>query len=126
MNVPANLKYDIDQHLWFDIDGDSVAIGITDYAQNQLGDILYVDLPDEDDEFSKEDEFTELESGKKTIPLSIPFDITIVSSNEALDDDPEMINKDAFGTWIIRAKVSDASVFDILEDAGAYEASIAE
>ena len=126
MNVPANLKYDVEQHLWFDIDGDTVKIGITDFAQDKLGDILYVDLPEEDDEFDEGDEFTEVESGKKATSLEIPFAITVIESNEELDDDPEKVNEDAYAAWIVKGKVEDASVFDALGDAAAYEAAIAE
>ncbi|SDX78126.1 glycine cleavage system protein H [Eubacterium barkeri] len=126
MNIPANLKYDVEQHLWFDIDGDTVAIGITDFAQDQLGDILFVDLPESDDEFAEGEEFTEVESGKKATAIEIPFGITIIESNEELDDEPEKINEDAYAAWIVKAKVEDPSVFDDLGDAAAYEAAIAE
>ena len=126
MNIPANLKYDVEQHLWFGIDGDTVAIGITDFAQDQLGDILFVDLPESDDEFAEGEEFTEVESGKKATAIEIPFGMTIIEANEELDDEPEKINEDAYAAWIVKAKVEDPSVFDDLGDAAAYEAAIAE
>ncbi|MGI6108966.1 MAG: glycine cleavage system protein H [Eubacteriaceae bacterium] len=126
MAAPQNLKYDADQHLWIDIDGDTATIGITDYAQNQLGELLFVELPDEDDDFERGDEFSVVESGKKANGLEAPFGFTIIESNEFLDDEPEAINEDAFENWIVRVKITDEDGIDDLVDADAYEAACAE
>lgn len=92
------------EHLW--IDTENGKVGITDYAQGELGDILFVDLPEEDSEFSVGDKFTELETSKTTVELVLPFDGKVVKANEELDDDPENINEDAFGTWIAQFEMT--------------------
>lgn len=121
MSVPRDLKYDKDQHLWFEIDGDEAAVGITDYAADQLGEILFVELPDEDDEFDEGDEFSVVESAKTASGLDAPFEFTVIARNDMLEDEPEAINSDAFEHWIVRIKVDDPDSFDVLVDADEYE-----
>lgn len=124
MSVPKDLKYDKDQHLWFEIDGDEAAVGITDYAADQLGEILFVDLPGEDQEFDEGDEFSVVESAKVASGLDAPFAFTVISTNEMLEDEPEAINSDAFEHWIVRIKVDDPDSFDALVDADEYEEAL--
>lgn len=124
MSVPKDLKYDKDQHLWFEIDGDEAAVGITDYAAEQLGEILFVDLPGENQEFDEGDEFSSVESAKVDSGLDAPFAFTIIAANEMLEDEPEAINDDAFDQWIVRIKVDDPDSFDALVDADEYEESL--
>ncbi len=101
MNVPKNLLYTSD-HLWLEIGGNSATVGITDYAQEEMGDILFVDLPEVGGSFSAGDTFCEVESSKTAQELSLPFDFEITDINESLDDSPENINEDAYGNWIVK------------------------
>ncbi len=118
MNTPKELKY-YKNHLWFAI-GDVITAGLTDFAQEEMGDILFVDLPAEDETFSEGETIMEIESAKATEEFSLPFEITIVESNEELDDDPEKINEDAYGNWIVKF-TTDADLEGILIDAEVYE-----
>ena len=120
MNFPADLKYTKD-HVWVKVEGDTAKIGITDYAQDQLGDILFVDLPEEGDTLTKGEVFTEVESSKTASELEAPVSGEIVAVNTALDDEPEAINENAFDAWIVEVKLSDADVSDLL-DVDAYKA----
>lgn len=121
MNFPADVKYTKD-HVWVKVDGDTAKIGITDYAQDQLGDILFVDLPEEGDSLEKGENFTEVESSKTASEVPAPISGEVVAVNELLDDEPEAINDDAFEAWIVEVKVEDATELDDLMDAAAYEA----
>ncbi len=121
MNFPADVKYTKD-HVWVKVDGDTAKIGITDYAQDQLGDILFVDLPEEGDSLEKGENFTEVESSKTASEVPAPISGEVVAVNELLDDEPEAINDDAFDAWIVEVKIEDASELDDLMDAAAYEA----
>ena len=96
-------------------------IGISDYAQHALGNVVYVDMPDVDDEVTAGEEFGAVESVKAASDLIAPVSGTIVEVNEALEDEPELINKDAFANWIIKVELSDVSELDNLMDAAAYE-----
>ena len=100
MNIPNELKY-YTNHLWFLIEDDEITVGITDFAQENMGDILFVDLPAAGDTFSAEEVFTELESSKSTQEISMPFDFEVLSVNEELDDSPELINEDAYKHYIL-------------------------
>ncbi len=102
MSNPTNLFY-TKQHLW--VNKEEGSVGITDYAQDSMGDILFVDLPEEGAAFSKGDSFSELESSKTNVELVLPFDGEVTEANEALDDEPEAINEDAFGTWIAKFEI---------------------
>ncbi|MBR6800812.1 MAG: glycine cleavage system protein GcvH [Eubacteriaceae bacterium] len=118
MNIPNELKY-YTNHLWFLIEDDEITVGITDFAQENMGDILFVDLPAAGDTFSAEEVFTELESSKSTQEISMPFDFEVLSVNEELDDSPELINEDAYKHYILKIK-ADVDP-DMLLDAGKYE-----
>lgn len=96
-------------------------IGITDYAQNALGNVVYVDMPEVDDEVTAGEEFGAVESVKAASDLNSPVSGTVVEVNETLEDNPETINKDAFANWIIKVELSDSSELGNLMDAKAYE-----
>ncbi|NLW70677.1 MAG: glycine cleavage system protein GcvH [Eubacteriaceae bacterium] len=120
MASPKELKYNAD-NLWFAIDGDVVKIGLTDFAQNELGDINYVELPEADQAVATGEAFTTIESTKTDIELVLPFDGVVTAVNEELDDSPELINEDPYGAWIIEVKASD---IDGLMNADEYEAQL--
>lgn len=113
--------YYSESHEFVKVEGNIASIGITDYAQQALGNIVYVDLPDVDDEIEVGDDFGAVESVKAASDLSTPVSGTVVEVNEALEDTPELINKDAFGAWIIKVELSDTSELDNLMDAKKYE-----
>ncbi|MDD7596248.1 MAG: glycine cleavage system protein GcvH [Prevotella sp.] len=113
--------YYSESHEFVKVEGNIASIGITDYAQQALGNIVYVDLPDVDDEIEAGDDFGAVESVKAASDLSTPVSGTVVEVNEALEDTPELINKDAFGAWIIKVELSDTSELDNLMDAKKYE-----
>ena len=104
------------------IEGDFGFIGITDYAQSALGNVVYVDMPDIDDEVEAGEEFGAVESVKAASDLISPVSGTVVEVNEALDDQPELINQDAYENWIIKVQLSDKGDLDNLMDAKAYAA----
>ena len=109
-----------DSHEWVKVDGDIAVIGVSDFAQEEMGDITYVDMPEVDDEVSKGDDFGALESVKASSELYSPVSGVVVEVNEALEDAPELVNEDAFGNWIIKVRMSDPSELDDLMDAAAY------
>lgn len=113
--------YYSESHEYVKVEGDEAYVGITDYAQESLGNIVYVDMPEVDDEFAAEDDFGAVESVKAASDLVSPVSGTVVEVNEALEDQPELINQDAFGNWIMKVKLSDKSELDALMDAKAYE-----
>ncbi|MBP3287569.1 MAG: glycine cleavage system protein GcvH [Prevotella sp.] len=114
--------YYSESHEYVRVEGNFGFIGITDYAQNALGNVVYVDLPDVDDEVTAGEEFGAVESVKAASDLMSPVSGTIVEVNEALDDQPELVNQDAFANWIIKVEMSDKSELDNLMDAKAYAA----
>ena len=114
--------YYSESHEYVRVEGDYGFIGITDYAQNALGNVVYVDMPEVDDEVSAGEEFGAVESVKAASDLMSPVTGVVVEVNEALDDQPELINQDAFANWIIKVELSDKSEFDALMDAKAYAA----
>ena len=114
--------YYSESHEFVRVEGNFGFIGITDYAQNALGNVVYVDMPDVDDEVSAGEEFGAVESVKAASDLISPVSGTVVEVNEALEDTPELINEDAFQNWIIKVELSDASELDNLMDAQAYAA----
>ena len=114
--------YYSESHEFVKVEGDFAFVGITDYAQHALGNIVYVDMPEVDDEVSAEEEFGAVESVKAASDLISPVSGTVVEVNEALEDEPELINQDAFENWIIKVQLSDKSELDNLMDAAAYEA----
>ena len=113
--------YYSESHEYVRVEGEFGYIGITDYAQNALGNVVYVDMPEVDDEVEAGEEFGAVESVKAASDLNSPVSGTVVEVNEALEDTPELINKDAFGNWIIKVELSDKSELDNLMDAAAYE-----
>ena len=118
--VKEGLYYS-ESHEYVRVEGNFGFIGITDYAQNALGNVVYVDMPDVDDEVEAGEEFGAVESVKAASDLFSPVSGTVVEVNEALEDQPELINQDAFENWIIKVELSDKSELDNLMDAAAYE-----
>ena len=123
MNFPAELKYSKD-HEWVKFEGDTAIIGISDFAQDALGDVVFVNLPGEGDEATAGEAFGDVESVKAVSDLVSPVSGTIVAVNEELNDAPETLNADPYGAWII--KVEGVTAQEELLDAAAYEAFCAE
>jgi glycine cleavage system H protein len=121
MNIPSELKYTKD-HEWVRVDGDVATIGITDFAQGELGDIVYVEVETLDETLEKEAVFGTVEAVKTVSDLFLPVSGEIVAFNEALEEEPEKVNEDPYGDgWMIRVKMSDPSELDSLMDADAYK-----
>ena len=114
--------YYTESHEFVKIEGDYGFIGITDYAQHALGNVVYVDMPEVDDEVEAGEEFGAVESVKAASDLISPVSGVVVEVNEALEDEPELINQDAFENWIIKVELSDKTELDNLMDADAYTA----
>ena len=114
--------YYSESHEYVRVEGDFGYIGITDYAQNALGNVVYVDMPDVDDEVSAGEEFGAVESVKAASDLMSPVTGVVVEVNEALEDQPELINSDAYEHWIIKVTIADKSELNDLMDAKAYAA----
>lgn len=112
--------YYAESHEYVKVEGEFGYVGITDYAQHELGNVVYVDMPEVDDEVTAGEEFGAVESVKAASDLLSPVSGTVVEVNEELEDQPEKINEDAFGNWIIKVKLSDPSELDNLMDANAY------
>jgi glycine cleavage system H protein len=125
MNVPSNLKY-TKEHEWLLLSEDGTAtVGITDFAQGELGDIVYVEVETIDENLAKDDIFGTVEAVKTTSDLYLPVSAKILEFNEALTDKPELVNSDPYGDgWIVKISISNAAELDNLLDAGAYEALI--
>ncbi len=120
MNIPENLKYTKD-HEWISIDGDVATIGITDFAQSELGDIVYVEIETEGETMDQEEVFGSVEAVKTVSDLFMPVSGEIIEFNEALEAAPETVNSDPFGDgWMIKVKMSDTSEVEGLLDASAY------
>lgn len=112
--------YYAESHEYVKVEGEFGYVGITDYAQHELGNVVYVDMPEVDDEVTAGEEFGAVESVKAASDLLSPVSGTVVEVNEELEDQPEKINEDAFGNWIIKVKLSDPSELNNLMDAKAY------
>ncbi|MCI7635798.1 MAG: glycine cleavage system protein GcvH [Candidatus Cryptobacteroides sp.] len=123
--IIEGLKYS-ETHEWVKVEGNVAIVGVSDYAQKEMGDITYVDMPDVDDEVSKDEEFGALESVKASSDLVSPVSGVVVEKNEALEDAPELINQDPYENWIIKVEMSDASELDALLDAAGYAKLIGE
>jgi len=122
MNIPANLKYTND-HEWLVIDGNIATIGITDFAQSQLGDIVFVDVQTVGETLSKSEVFGAIEAVKTVADALMPLTGKIIEFNESLENAPESVNKDPYGAgWMIKVEISDPSEIDSLLDAEAYKA----
>ncbi|MCQ2175283.1 MAG: glycine cleavage system protein GcvH [Bacteroidales bacterium] len=120
-NVIEGLRYS-ESHEWVKVEGNVAVIGVSDFAQKEMGAITYVDAPEVGDEFEKGEEFGALESVKAASDLFCPLSGKVVEVNEALEDAPELINEDAFANWIIKVEMSDPSEVDTLLDAAGYKA----
>lgn len=114
-----------ESHEWVKVDGDTATIGITDFAQKSMGNIVYVDMPEEDDEVSQNEEFGALESVKAASDLYAPVSGTVTETNSELDDEPGLLNSDPYSNWIIKVRMSDPAETEALMDAAAYEAFLA-
>jgi glycine cleavage system H protein len=126
MNIPDNLKYTQD-HEWVLIEGDVATIGITNFAQSELGDIVYVDVDTLDETLEKEEVFGSVEAVKTVSDLLLPIAGEVIEFNEGLEDAPEKINSDPYGDgWIIKIKIADSKELDNLLDATAYQELVAE
>ena len=123
--ILEGLKYS-ESHEWVKVEGNVAVIGVSDFAQKEMGDITYVDVPDVDDEVAAGEEFGALESVKAASDLICPVSGTVCADNVQLEDAPEKINEDAYANWIIKVEMSDPSELDELMDAAAYKAHIGE
>ncbi|MBO6117961.1 MAG: glycine cleavage system protein GcvH [Bacteroidales bacterium] len=120
MNIPQNLRYS-DDHEWLRIEGDEAYVGITDYAQHELGDIVYVDVDSEGEEIAAGEAFGSIEAVKTVSDLLMPVSGTVLEINAALEDNAAAINSDPYGEgWIIKIKMNDKAEADNLKDAEAY------
>ncbi len=118
--------YYLESHEYVRIEGEYGYVGITDYAQNALGNVVYVDMPEVDDEVKAGEEFGAVESVKAASDIISPVSGVVVEINESLEDSPELINSDAFSTWIIKVELSNKEELANLMDAAAYEAYCAK
>lgn len=124
MNIPSELKYTKD-HEWIKIEGDTATVGITDFAQGELGDIVYVEVDTLDETLDAEEVFGTVEAVKTVSDLFLPLSGEIIEFNEGLEDEPEKVNTDPYGDgWMIKLKISDASEVDNLLSAEDYKALI--
>lgn len=126
MNIPAELKY-TKEHEWIRVEGDEAVIGITDFAQGELGDIVFLEVETVDEELDKDEIFGTCEAVKTVSDLFMPVSGTVLAFNETLEDTPEVVNKDPYGDgWIIRVKMADVAELEELMSAEEYKAQIAE
>ena len=124
MNVPAELKY-TKEHEWIRVEGEEAYVGITDYAQSQLGDIVFVEVETEGDNLEAGDTFGSIEAVKTVSDLYMPVCGEVLEFNSELEDQPDLVNKDPYGKgWIIKVKIEDEAQLDGLLNADAYKASI--
>ncbi|MEY3100754.1 MAG: glycine cleavage system protein GcvH [Flavobacteriales bacterium] len=120
MNIPAELKYTKD-HEWVKLEGDIATIGITEFAQSELGDIVYVEVETVGETMAQEEVFGSVEAVKTVSDLFLPMSGEIIEFNETLEANPELVNNDPYGAgWMVKVKVSDTSEFEALLDATAY------
>jgi len=124
MNFPSELKYTKD-HEWLKVEGNEAFIGITDFAQRELGDIVYIDINTVGDEVSKDEVFGTVEAVKTVSDLFMPVTATVLEVNAALNDNPELVNSDPYGQgWMVKVTVSNAADINGLLDADAYKALV--
>lgn len=122
MNVPENLKYSND-HEWVRVEGDVAYVGVTDFAQSQLGDIVFVEIETEGDDVAQGEEFGTIEAVKTVSSLMMPITGEVLEVNEALEDSPESVNSDPYGKgWMIKISIEDASQLEALLSAEQYKA----
>lgn len=121
MNIPAELKYTKD-HEWLRIEGDEAYVGVTDYAQGELGDVVFIEIETEGEDLDKEEVFGTIEAVKTVSDLFMPVAGTVVEVNPALEDTPDVVNKEPYGEgWLIKIKLTDMAQLEDLLDAAAYE-----
>ena len=126
MNTPSNLKYTKD-HEWISVDGDIATVGITDFAQSELGDIVYVEVETLDETLNKDEVFGTVEAVKTVSDLFIPLSGEVIEFNESLESEPEKVNSDAYGEgWMIKIKISNPEEINQLLDAESYKELIGE
>ncbi len=125
MKVEKGLLYTKD-HEWVKVEGEEAYIGLADYAQHNLGDIVYVELPDVGDEVEAEEELASVESVKAAAEIFAPISGEVVEANEDLDDDPALLNADPYASWIVKVSIKDKAELDGLMDDKAYEEFLAE
>ncbi len=124
MNIPADLKYTKD-HEWVKVDGNEATIGVTDYAQGELGDVVYVEIETEGETLDQEEVFGTVEAVKTVSDLFMPVAGEVSAVNEKLADEPDLVNKDPYGEgWMVKVQMSDASQLDQLMSAEDYKAEI--
>ena len=124
MNFPENIRY-TSEHEWIRVEGDEAYVGITDYAQSELGEIVFIDVPMEGETVAQGEVFGSIEAVKTVSDLNMPVTGEVLEINGALDAQPELVNNDPYGEgWIIRIAVKDAAELDSLMDAAAYQASL--
>jgi len=124
MNIPSELRYTKD-HEWAKLEGDVVTIGITDYAQGELGDVVFVELPEEGTEVTMNETFGSIEAVKAVADLFSPVSGEVIEVNESIMDEPEKVNQDAYGAgWMVKIKITDPDELSQLMDASAYQKHI--
>ena len=124
MNIPDDLKY-TEEHEWIRVEGDEIVVGVTDFAQGELGDVVFIELETEGEDLSRGDTFGTIEAVKTVSDLYMPVDGLVVKVNPSLEDTPELVNSDPFGGgWMIRIKLSDPSQLDDLIPADKYSTLI--
>ena len=124
MNIPSNLKY-TKEHEWVSVDGDIATVGITDFAQSELGDIVFVDIPSLNETLSQEEKFGDIEAVKTVAEVYMPLSGEIIEVNEELEGSPELVNSDPYGAgWMIKIKLSNPAEIDSLLSDADYQAMI--
>ena len=124
MSIPADLKYTA-EHEWIRVEGDEIVVGVTEFAQGELGDVVFIELETEGENLAKGETFGTIEAVKTVSDLYMPVDGEVVKVNPALEDTPELVNSEPFeGGWMIRIKLTDATQLDDLMSADAYSALI--
>lgn len=124
MNIPADLKYTKD-HEWAKLDGNIITVGITDYAQGELGDVVFIELPQVGDNVAKDDPFGTIEAVKAVADLFCPLEGEVVEVNSQLDDQPDIVNTDPYVKgWMVKIKINDSAGFDTLMTAETYKSHI--
>jgi len=124
MNIPEELKYTTD-HEWLRLEGDTGTVGITDYAQHELGDIVFVELPEIGQQVSKGDTLATIEAVKTVADIYAPVSGEVIAVNEALNEAPEKVNSDPYGEgWVVKMKLSDTAEIETLMDAAAYRQQV--
>lgn len=124
MNIPADLKYTKD-HEWIKVDGDEATVGVTDYAQGELGDVVYVEIETEGETLEREEVFGTVEAVKTVSDLFMPISGEVIAVNEKLADEPDTVNNDPYGEgWMVKIKISDSSQLDELLSVEDYKSEI--